>query len=167
MRTTVNADQSVHPASNDSRLDSACPLCLPRHASEYRIHITSLSSSTLYLFRDQRFRGYCLLIYDVRHATTLDELTEREYTQFMQDLRQAAFAIRSAVQPDHMNYECLGNSCPHLHWHLVPRYRTDPRWRQPIWEGWPRNEFNTHPVLLATAEYTELIDRIRTALMQV
>ena len=25
-----------------------------------------------------------------------------------------------------LNYELLGNSCPHLHWFLIPRYDTDP-----------------------------------------
>ena len=32
-----------------------------------------------------------------------------------------------------MNYCSLGNVVPHLHWHLVPRYRSDPRWGSPIY----------------------------------
>ncbi|MDP9317302.1 MAG: HIT family protein [Chloroflexota bacterium] len=150
---------------NDMRAGRNCSLCVPRQATnDYRIVIAALSSSTLYLFRDQRFRGYCLLIFDPRHATALEELSEDEYMLFMQDVRQAAQAIRSALQPDHMNYECLGNSSPHLHWHLVPRYHTDPRWGQPIWEGWQRNEFNINRVTLADHEYADLIRRIRAAL---
>ena len=31
-----------------------------------------------------------------------------------------------------MNYETLGNSLPHLHTHLVPRYTDDPRPGQPF-----------------------------------
>jgi diadenosine tetraphosphate (Ap4A) HIT family hydrolase len=30
-----------------------------------------------------------------------------------------------------LNYDLLGNSLPHLHTHLVPRYADDPR------PGWP------------------------------
>ena len=30
-----------------------------------------------------------------------------------------------------MNYDILGNSLPHLHTHVVPRYADDPR------PGWP------------------------------
>jgi len=30
-----------------------------------------------------------------------------------------------------MNYQILGNSVPHLHVHLMPRYAVDPR------PGWP------------------------------
>jgi diadenosine tetraphosphate (Ap4A) HIT family hydrolase len=28
-------------------------------------------------------------------------------------------------KPDKMNYELLGNGCPHLHWHLYPRRKGD------------------------------------------
>ena len=31
-----------------------------------------------------------------------------------------------------MNYETLGNSLPHLHTHLVPRFAEDPRPGQPF-----------------------------------
>ncbi|HEV3288196.1 MAG TPA: UTRA domain-containing protein, partial [Streptosporangiaceae bacterium] len=35
-------------------------------------------------------------------------------------------------EPLKMNYETLGNSLPHLHTHLVPRYTEDPRPGQPF-----------------------------------
>ena len=41
---------------------------------------------------------------------------------------------------DKMNYELLGNAMPHLHWHLVPRYVTDPMWGRPIWPGSKRRK---------------------------
>ena len=149
----------------DKQKGIGCYFCLPRPANnEYRIEIASLSISTLYLFRDQRFRGYCLLIFDPRHATSLEELSDQEYSAFMHDLRIAAQAIRRALSPDHMNYECLGNSTPHLHWHIVPRYKHDPRWGQPIWEGWQRNEFNLNRVTLTDEAYAEIIQEIRLAL---
>ena len=139
-----------------------CRLCVPREAhNDYRSEIAPLTVSTLYLLRDQRFRGYCLLIFDPRHATALDALSEREYGAYMHDLRRSIAAIRAAVQPDHMNVECLGNSSPHLHWHIVPRYTQDPRWGQPIWEGWQRNEFTRNRVTVTATEYTETIRHIR------
>ncbi len=60
-----------------------------------------------------------------------------------------------------MGIKCLGNSSPHLHWHIVPRYKHDPRWEQPIWEGWPRNKFTLNRFVLTDEEYTEIIERIR------
>src|SRR5579859_2670240 len=91
-----------------------CYFCPPREANnEHRLEVAPLSISSLYLFRDQRFRGYCLLIFDARHASSLDELSEEEYSAYMRDVRDAASVLRSVFHPDHMNYECLGNTTPH------------------------------------------------------
>lgn len=126
--------------------------------------IAELSISTLLLYREQRFRGYCILSFSAHNATSIESLSDAEYSQFMGDLRTASQAIRSACNPDHMNYELLGNSNPHLHWHIVPRYKTDPRWGRPIWEEWPRNEFNINRHTLAESEYVALVNQIRAAL---
>jgi diadenosine tetraphosphate (Ap4A) HIT family hydrolase len=126
--------------------------------------IAELSISTLFLYREQRFRGYCILSFSAWDATSLEALNDAEYQQFMLDLRVASTAIRTALTPDHMNYELLGNSNPHLHWHIVPRYKTDPRWGQPIWEGWPRNEFKLNRHTLPEHEYSLLIEQVRIQL---
>ena len=142
-----------------------CYFCLPRvENNEHRKWIAKLSISTLCLFGDQRFRGYSLLLFDARHATGLEELTADEYAAYLSDLRQASTAIRTALQPDHMNYACLGNTTPHLHWHIIPRVRDDVRWGQPVWEGWPRNEFTDNRHALSDAEYASLVKRIQAAL---
>jgi diadenosine tetraphosphate (Ap4A) HIT family hydrolase len=142
-----------------------CPLCGPQpDMNDYRVKIASLRISTLYLFRDQRFRGYCFLCFDPYHATSLSRLPAGEYHTFMDDVRQAGAALEAALQPGHMNYECLGNSGPHLHWHLIPRYLDDPRWGQPVWEGWQRNEFQINRVSLSEAGYAALVERIRSQL---
>jgi hypothetical protein len=40
----------------------------------------------------------------------------------------------------------------------------DPRWGQPVWEGWQRNEFTINRVSLDDAEYAHLVERIRSHL---
>lgn len=70
------------------------------------------------------------------------------------------------MKPDHMNYELLGNSVPHLHWHIAPRYKTDPRWGRPIWEGYPNNEFQINRQTVSDAEYEQIISQIRAQLPQ-
>jgi diadenosine tetraphosphate (Ap4A) HIT family hydrolase len=49
------------------------------------------------------------------------------------EMRLVAEAIAAVVKPWKMNYECLGNSEPHVHWHLLPRYENDDQRRGPIW----------------------------------
>ncbi len=113
---------------------SACPFDAPRpNSNEHWDFIRALSISSLYLSKNQVYRGYSLLVFDARHAERLDELSAAEWSAFSHDLFVANRAIHQAVRPDHVNVELLGNVVRHLHWHILPRYRTDPRWGAPIW----------------------------------
>ena len=111
-----------------------CPLCAPRPASNQHWDLVApLSISSLYLAKNQTYRGQCQLVFDARHASRLDQLTPGEWTAFGTDLFAAQQAVVRALQPDHTNIESLGNVVPHLHWHIIPRYVGDRRWGQPIW----------------------------------
>jgi diadenosine tetraphosphate (Ap4A) HIT family hydrolase len=139
-----------------------CPLCAPRpESNDHWDLIAPLSVSSLYLAKNQTYRGRCQLIFDRRHAARLDQLTEDEYGAFAGDLFLAQHAVAAALRPDHMNVESLGNVVPHLHWHVIPRYMGDPHWGLPIW---------TNPLAampdrrLEEGERAKLIDTIRAAL---
>ncbi|MEI4902545.1 HIT domain-containing protein, partial [Klebsiella pneumoniae] len=52
-------------------------------------------------------------------------------------------ALRSLYSPDKVNLASLGNVVPHLHWHVIARFRDDAHFPDPIWsvprrEGVPR-----------------------------
>lgn len=114
--------------------DTACPLCAPRpDDSPQWLKVAALEASTLYLDRNQTYHGHCQLVFDGRHVEGLEHLAAGEHEALMRDLRRSARAIAAVVQPDRMNYCSLGNVVPHLHWHLVPRHRSDPRWGMPIY----------------------------------
>ena len=55
-------------------------------------------------------------------------------TTHLHEMAEVAHALARACNPRKMNYEALGNGTPHLHWHLIPRYDTDPHPRGPVWE---------------------------------
>ena len=111
-----------------------CPFDAPRsNSNEHWDFVSALSVSSLYLSTNQTYRGYCLLVFDPRHVVRLDQLTAQEWLDYSADLRVAHDTLVEVVQPDHMNVELLGNVIAHLHWHLVPRRRTDARWGGPIW----------------------------------
>ena len=138
-----------------------CPARLSAHTG--MMLIAALSTSRSYLAVDQRFRGQCSLIL-TNHVTQLEELPEEAYTAYMRDLRNSLGAIREAVHPDHMNIALLGNSCPHLHWSIVPRYRSDPRWGRPIWDDSTLQEMRNSPVTLSKEGYSQIIANIRKRL---
>jgi diadenosine tetraphosphate (Ap4A) HIT family hydrolase len=111
-----------------------CPMDAPRPASnEFWDFVAALSVSSLYLAKNQTYRGHCSLIFDLRHAARPDQLTAAEWAAFCADLYTAQGAVVSVTQPDHINVESLGNVVPHLHWHIIPRYVGDARWGMPIW----------------------------------
>jgi diadenosine tetraphosphate (Ap4A) HIT family hydrolase len=141
---------------------STCPLCAPRPASSDEWErVRALSTSSLYLSRNQTYRGHAILILDLRHATRADQLTRPEWLSFCDDLHVAQHAIEATVRPDHMNIASLGNVVPHLHWHVIPRYQHDPRWGDPIW---PTDLATMPNVRLPEAEFNDLVKEIRTCI---
>jgi diadenosine tetraphosphate (Ap4A) HIT family hydrolase len=111
-----------------------CPLDAPRpNSNDHWDFVATLSMSSLYLSKNQTYRGHCQLIFDPRHVARLDQLSADEWRAFSIDLFNTQVAIMRTVRPDHVNVESLGNIVPHVHWHIVPRYRGDPRWGSPIW----------------------------------
>lgn len=111
-----------------------CPLCLPRSDfSENAYFVRKFETSSLYLSRDQTYRGAAVLVYDLKHVVRIDQLSASEWSDFAAEIQMAQAAIFRAFNPDHVNVESLGNVVPHLHFHIIPRYKTDERWRGPIW----------------------------------
>ncbi|WP_447979871.1 HIT family protein [Candidatus Nitrospira bockiana] len=80
-----------------------------------------------------------------RHATELFELSGEERGQLVEELNEVSAALNSAFDAVKINYELLGNQVPHMHWHLIPRLRTDPAPREPVWTV-------SHDPLALTAE---------------
>ena len=139
-----------------------CPFDAPRPAStDERDLVASLTISSLYLAKNQTYRGHCQLIFDPRHAARPDQLTSDEWSAFCGDLYKAQIAIVTTVHPDHINIELLGNVVPHLHWHIVPRYVGDPRWGMPIWTT-PLSAMRDTRV--ETSEQEKLLLQLREAL---
>jgi diadenosine tetraphosphate (Ap4A) HIT family hydrolase len=139
-----------------------CPLCVPRpDVNEHVFLVRRLAVSSLYLTRDQTYRGRCVLLYDLRHVNRLDALELDQWQVLARDIWIAARAVARVFDPQHMNVESLGNEVPHLHWHLIPRYIDDGRWRGPIWTS-DRSDMRSSR--LAETQYLELAQALGEAL---
>ncbi len=121
--------------------------------------VLDLGTSTLYLEPNQCYPGHCVLVFSARHVTRIDELSESEWGLLAKDLWRSEKVLMSTFEPDHMNVASIGQVVPHLHWHVVPRYRSDPRWGGPIWMT-HSNEMSV--VSLSDQEYQDRVSLIRS-----
>ncbi len=138
--------------------DPQCKYCTRSpELSEVAVPIRDMEMSTLYLFRDQTYRGRCILAFR-DHKTELFELTEAELQGYFRDAAKAAGAIMDAFPADKINYGIFGDTAPHIHMHLVPKKREGRSWGQPF-------EMMPAPADMPTEEeYREIIERIESRL---
>ena len=99
-----------------------CPICHSLRSGEA---MAELEVTSVMMSEDAPMRGYAWLPFR-RHVVELHDLSDDEGTAFMRDVRRASWAIAAATSPVKLNYEIHGNTVPHLHLHIFPRYVGDP-----------------------------------------
>ncbi len=133
-----------------------CPMCT-RWDDEPELRVAELDHCYVQLNRDQLFPGYSF-VFAKAHVTELFHLDPPVRHGIIEEVNRVAEALYAVFAPTKMNYELLGNMVPHMHWHLVPRFDSDPLWPRPIWSE-PHEE-----VHLSEEAYQEVIGRIQAAL---
>ena len=108
-----------------------CPMCR-RWEVEKELQIIELPHSYVTLNRDQYFPGYTLL-FTKDHVTELFHFDRTVRASLMEEVSFVAEALYGIYKPTKINYELLGNMVPHIHWHIVPRFSSEPLWPRPIW----------------------------------
>jgi diadenosine tetraphosphate (Ap4A) HIT family hydrolase len=86
----------------------------------------------LVLVADADYPGSCRVIWK-RHVAEMTDLDTRERRHLMSVVFATEAAVRRATRPDKINLASLGNMVPHLHWHIIPRWRDDRHFPNPIW----------------------------------
>ena len=79
----------------------------------------------------------------------------------MADVRRVAKAMHLAFNPDKLNFGAYGDKMPHLHFHLVPKYASDP------YEFGGVFAMNPGRTELTDAEYKQVGDELLAALDKV
>jgi diadenosine tetraphosphate (Ap4A) HIT family hydrolase len=99
---------------------------------------------SIFIVGDHQFhKGYSLLLLK-EHVRELHELEPSVQTVLFQELMTAARALVATFQPWKMNYACYGNAEPHIHWHLFPRYDSEPDHTNNPWLH--SDEFKKHMI---------------------
>lgn len=78
------------------------------------------------------YPGFCRAIWNA-HVKEMTDLTDAERTRLLQVVFALESALRKLLRPDKINLASLGNVTPHLHWHVIPRFRDDPHFPNPLW----------------------------------
>jgi ATP adenylyltransferase len=135
-----------------------CQYCTKdRRLSDLMIEICALQVSTLYLFREQTYRGRCIVALNA-HQTELFSLDDGTLHRFSQDVARAAQAVQKAFKPGKINYAVYGDLVPHLHYHIVPKSVGGDCWGTPF-------EMNpSGKKLLSNEEYGTIIQAIKMQL---
>lgn len=117
-----------------------CPLCADGRPdeNEHGVRFFVGRWCDAYLQRAAIKRGYSVVVWRGRHVAEPTQLTADEAAGFWTELLQVGRALEGHFAPVKLNYELLGNSLPHLHAHVIPRYADDPK------PGWPF-QFPTEP----------------------
>ena len=78
------------------------------------------------------YPGFCRVVWH-EHIKELSDLSAGDRRVFMDAVFKLEAVLRQTLQPEKMNIASLGNLTPHLHWHVIPRYRNDPAFPKPVW----------------------------------
>jgi diadenosine tetraphosphate (Ap4A) HIT family hydrolase len=84
------------------------------------------------LVDDVSFPGFCRVIWNA-HVAEATDLDWPERSVLMNAVWLIEQAVREVMAPDKVNLASLGNVVPHLHWHVIPRYRDDTHFPSPVW----------------------------------
>lgn len=94
------------------------------------------------LWRDDRCRvvlvaepdypGFCRVIWNA-HVREMTDLAGTERKHCMDVVFAVERALRKVLQPHKVNLASLGNLVPHVHWHVIPRFESDPHFPHAVW----------------------------------
>jgi diadenosine tetraphosphate (Ap4A) HIT family hydrolase len=80
------------------------------------------------LVDDPQYVGFCRVILN-KHLKEMTDLNEIERARVMRVTFAVERTLRDVLQPDKIN------KTPHIHWHVIPRFSSDPHFPETIWSA--------------------------------
>jgi diadenosine tetraphosphate (Ap4A) HIT family hydrolase len=94
---------------------------------------------------DPDYPAFCRVIL-ARHVREMTDLDVAERARLMTAVFGVEAALRECLRPEKMNLASFGNVVPHLHWHVIPRFRDDRHFPSPVWAAAQRDRGRHAPV---------------------
>lgn len=120
------------------------------------VEIARLTLCRVLLIRDRTY-PWLILVPEREGLRDLDDLSEADRTQAMNEIDRVSKAMKAIFQPYKINVAALGNVVEQLHIHVVARFKEDPAWPAPVWGAHPPQDYED-------AQRAALIERIASAL---
>ncbi len=115
-----NPDQWLFMAQKEN-----CPYCRKDEDPMQSITLKLFKYSEMCAHPQVCLKGTCYLI-TREHYVELFDLDEEALLGFMKEVQVAARVLKEVTGAFKINYELHGNTVPHMHMHLFPRYLDDP-----------------------------------------
>ena len=101
-----------------------CVLCKDELKPEEGQLIWRGDDCRVILVNDSDLPGFCRVIWN-RHVAEMTDLSYGERDHLMNLVFAVEEAVRHVMHPDKVNIAALGNMVPHIHWHVIPRFKDD------------------------------------------
>ncbi len=88
-----------------------------------RLDIKEYKYWKVMLHSNQSYLGTCV-VWCKRDVIDFFDMTEKELEEFWKITKNLRNVINELFDPDLMNYVILGNVTPHLHFKIMPRYKS-------------------------------------------
>jgi len=137
---------------------SNCPVCQQKPMPEGMEDIAELPNSWLSSEPLECLKGACHLVAK-KHVIELFEFNDVELLALMKEVQLCAKTLQKLTNAVKINYEIHGNTVPHFHVHLYPRYQDDPFPGQGI-------DYNQKKYWYTTVEYHEFVCAMRAEIMK-
>ena len=111
------------------------------------------------LVAEPGYHGYFRAIWN-SHVREMTDLRRDQRERFMDVVFAIEATLRERMQPEKINLASLGNLTPHLHWHVIPRFRDDPHFPGSVWSEPRRPPGRPVPAASATELGGQVADRL-------
>ncbi len=105
-----------------------CVLCLPPAASP----LWAGERCRVMLAGEPDYPSFCRVIWRT-HVREMTDLAAIDREHLLAVVFTVERVLRELLQPDKINLAALGNQVPHLHWHVIPRFRDDAHFPDAVW----------------------------------
>lgn len=142
-------------------METTCPLC-----DRSRWHVLWEDDSLFVIDAAEKDWPGFIRVVAKSHTKEMSDFTATERHHLGDVVNEVEKAVLDIMHPDKVNLAQLGNMVPHVHWHVIARFKDDAAFPDAIWAP---AKHRTDPAVFAEREkrhqklLSELPDRLKAA----